>query len=204
MYFSKRVTAIQVIVPSIREEKTHLLIFGFLQFMHCWKRFRFPIQFHGSKVNVEAKHWQIMKLESTKLFTWLDSDWKTTGRKYRYELQTAFCQLQNAMVKYSINDDDDEEAEEHDDSDDTLAGCRIQLGFSNTPKMWRSILYATNQINQHLYSQWLWTGSKFVSQKNFRDAARRHLHAGKYPASVFSTSSARLFGPGHGPWLVCM
>lgn len=51
------------------------------------------------------------------------------------------------MVKYSINDDDDEEAEEHDDdSDDTLAGCRIQLrGFSNTPNMWRSILYATNQ-----------------------------------------------------------
>lgn len=78
--------------------------------------------------------------------------WKTTGRKYRYELQTAFCNLQNAVVKYSINDDDDEEAEEHDDdSDATLAGCRIQLrGFSNTPNMWRSILYATNQ---HLYSQ---------------------------------------------------
>lgn len=171
--------------------------------MHCWKRFRFPIQFHGSKVNVEAKHWQIMKLESTKLFTWLDSDWKTTGRKYRYELQTAFCQLQNAMVKYSINDDDDEEAEEHDDSDDTLAGCRIQLGFSNTPKMWRSILYATNQINQHLYSQWLWTGPSLCPRKTSEMLPEDICMLGSI-LQVFLHIFGTPFGPGHGPWLVCM
>ena len=80
--------------------------------------------------------------------------WKTTGRKYRYELQTAFCNLQNAVVKYSINDDDDEEAEEHDDdSDATLAGCKIQLRGFQTHQTCGEV-YCMQPINTYILNDY--------------------------------------------------